>query len=118
VQSILKVYTDEFTSKAFAYKDKTSVAEIHALMAEKLELSPEATKDYALFEKTEEGVQSVYARVTLVGQVKLEDPEEKIVKIMKKWKGKDGRIVWVRISGVFGADKTPKRPQSQYGKFK
>jgi anionic cell wall polymer biosynthesis LytR-Cps2A-Psr (LCP) family protein len=37
------------------YKDKTSVGEVHALMAEKLELSAEAALNYALFEKTEDG---------------------------------------------------------------
>jgi hypothetical protein len=48
----------------------------------------------------------------------LEDPEEKIMKIQKKWKGRDGRIVWIRTTGIGAEARTapaPTRARSNSG---
>jgi hypothetical protein len=104
----VRIHVDEHTAKAFAYKDKTSIEELHKMMAEKLEVTPELAASFALFERLEDG--STYLTVIqliLFKAQNLLDPQEKYVKILKKWKTYKGetKLMWLRSTNDASAAK-------------
>ncbi len=111
--SITRIYTDEHTSKAFAYKDKTSIEELKSMMLEKLELPPEAGKDWKVIEKLEDGstCNLPILRINLCIAINALDPQEKFVKILKRWKDNKGetKLWWVRAEAASDSSKSAVR---------
>lgn len=57
--TILRLWIDNFTSKAFAYSETMTIADLHKQMVEKMALKPEEGSQWAIYEKKIDGGETV-----------------------------------------------------------